>query len=228
MSTGSGSAAGVLFDLDGTLVDTNYLHVVSWWQALRQFDQDVPMAQIHRAIGMGGDRILDHLLGTDREHGDDDKIRAAHASLYAQYWYRLRPTPGARRLLRACDARGLQVVIASSASKPELVVMLEALDADDVITEATSATDVEQSKPSPDVVQVALDRSRLSPDRTVFVGDTVWDVHAAGKLDIPTIGLTCGGTSAAELLEAGAVEVYEHPRALADALDRSVITKLIS
>src|SRR5689334_16823700 len=92
---------GVFFDLDGTLVDTPYLHTVTWWQALRQFEHDVAMARIHRAIGMGGDRILDHLLGPDHDRADDDAIRAAHTSLYAIYWHRLRPTPGARQLVRA-------------------------------------------------------------------------------------------------------------------------------
>jgi HAD superfamily hydrolase (TIGR01509 family) len=214
---------GVLFDLDGTLVDTPYLHTVSWWQALRQFGHDVGMAKIHRAIGMGGDRILDHLLGPERDHSDDDNIRAAHASLYAVYWFRLRPTPGARELLQAVDDRGMRVVLASSASKPELEAMLRVLDADDFIDTATSADDAETSKPAPDIVRVALDRTGLTPDEVVFVGDSVWDVYASGALAIPCLGLTCGGISAAELLEAGAVKVYEHPRALLESLDAALL-----
>src|SRR5688572_17342084 len=121
--------AGVLFDVDGTLVDTSYLHTVAWWQALRQFDNDVPMARVHRAIGMGSDRILDHLLGGDHDKTHDDDIRAAHASLFAQYWDRLRPQPGAADLLRACARRGLRVALASSASPSDLAALRRALDA---------------------------------------------------------------------------------------------------
>jgi HAD superfamily hydrolase (TIGR01509 family) len=216
---------GVLFDLDGTLVDSTYLHTVTWWQALRQYEWDVPMAKIHRAIGMGSDRILDHLLGPRHDNSDDDKIRAAHTSLYAVYWYRLRPTPGARKLLETVDDRGMRVVLASSASRIELEAMLRVLDADDFIDTATGADDAEVSKPAPDIVRVALDRTGLKPEEVVFVGDSVWDVYASAQLAIPCIGLTCGGISAAELTEAGAIEVYEHPHALLDALDQSAIAK---
>ncbi len=216
--------SGVLFDLDGTLVDTSYLHTVSWWQAFRQYQRDVEMARIHRAIGMGADRIVEHLLGPDRDRYDDDNIRAAHGSLYAQYWWRVRATPGAHELLQAVDERGMRAVIASSASRAELEIMLIALDAHDVVDTATSLDDAGESKPAPDIVQVALARTGLSPQEVVFVGDSVWDVQAAAALAIPCIGLTCGGISAAELLEAGAVRVYDHPRALleagADALSR--------
>src|SRR3954453_22765265 len=106
---------GVLFDVDGTLVDTTYLHAVAWWEALRQFEHDVPMAKIHRAIGMGSDKILGHLLGEDRDRDSDTPLSEAHGVLYAAYWERLRPLPGARDLVRACADRGLKVVLASSA-----------------------------------------------------------------------------------------------------------------
>jgi HAD superfamily hydrolase (TIGR01509 family) len=218
-------AAGVLFDVDGTLVDTPYLHTTSWWQALRQHGHDVPMARIHRAIGMGSDRILDHLLGTARDHSHDAKMTDAHSALYAAYWDRLRPTPGARDLLRACAGRGLRVVLASSASAPELRALRAALDADDVIAAATGAEDAGESKPAPDILAAALEASGLSAQRATFVGDAVWDAYSAAKLDIPCIGLTCGGLAEAELREAGAVEVYENPAALLDALDRSVLTR---
>ncbi|MFB9451989.1 HAD family hydrolase [Dactylosporangium vinaceum] len=211
--------SGVFFDLDGTLVDTAYLHTVSWWQAFRQYQRDVGMARIHRAIGMEADRIIDHLLGPGHDRYDDDNIRAAHNSLYAQYWWRVRPTPGARELLQSVAERGLRAVITSSASRAEVEIMLAALDAHDVIDTATSLDDAGASTPAPNTIQVALDRTGLCPAEVVFVGDSVWDVHAAGALAIPCIGLTCGGISAAELLEAGAVRVYDDPRALLEAGD---------
>lgn len=219
-------SAGVLFDVDGTLVDTSYLHAVTWWEALRQHDHEVPMARIHRAIGMGSDRILDHLLGEDHDRSADDELRAAHASLYGQYWERVRAQPGAAGLLRACAARGLRVGLASSASPREMAVLRRALDADDVLGAASDAGDARSSKPDPDILAATLTDLGLPADRVVFVGDTVWDIYAAGKLDIPCVALSCGGVSAAELREAGAVEVYADPADLRDRLPHSAIGAL--
>ena len=217
---------GVLFDVDGTLIDSTYLHAVSWWEALRQHDRDVPMAMIHRGIGMGSDKLLDHLLGADRDRDADEAMTAAHDVLYGAWWERLRPLPGAPDLVREVAARDLTVVLASSAREPELAQLRRVLGADDVITAATSSADAEQSKPDPGILQAALDESGVDPNRAVYVGDSVWDVQAAAKLGIPCIGLTCGGTSAAELTEAGAVETYEDPAALLHDLDNSAIAAL--
>jgi HAD superfamily hydrolase (TIGR01509 family) len=222
------SARGVLFDVDGTLVDTNYLHAVNWWEAFRQSGHTVPMARVHRAIGMGSDKLLDHLLGPDRDQEQDRAMRAAHLALYTTYWERLRPLPGAADLLRACAARGLRVALASSASKKELAALRRALDADDVIHTATSKSDAAASKPDPDIIAVALRATGLSPDHALLVGDSVWDVLAAERAGIICIGLTCGGTSAAELRDAGAVDTYDDPAALGANLERSAIAKLIS
>ena len=216
---------GVLFDVDGTLVDTNYLHAVSWWEAFRQVDRTVPMARIHRAIGMGSDKLLDHLLGDDHDPDLADKLRAAHLTLYATYWDRLRPLPGAADLLRACAGRGLRVVLASSASPDELGVLRRALNADDVIHTATSAGDADNSKPDPDILSSAMDAAGLAAERTVMVGDSVWDAVAANRAGVPCVGVTCGGTSEAELREAGAVEVYENPAALCAALADSALIR---
>lgn len=218
--------SGVLFDVDGTLVDTTYLHTVTWWEALRQNDYDVPMARIHRAIGMGSDKLLEHLLGAERDRAADKKVIAAHGTLYAAYFERLRPLPGAVDLLRTCAGRGLRVVLASSASEPELAALRAALDADDVITNATSAADAARSKPAPDILEAALAQSGLAAERVVFVGDSVWDVAAAGRLHIPCIALTCGGTSRGELVGAGAVAVFDDPAALLCALHESAIAAL--
>jgi HAD superfamily hydrolase (TIGR01509 family) len=201
----------VLFDVDGTLVDTNYLHTVAWWEAFTQAGHDVPMASIHRAIGMGSGRMLDSLLPGDRDADADEDLKTAHSALYSVYWSRLKPLPGARQLLEACHDQGLRVVLASSADPDELKVLCAALDADKAIDAATSAGDVEASKPAPDLVQVALDHADAGPDETVFIGDAVWDVHAAQKAGVPCIGLLSGGTSRDELTEAGAAAVYDGP-----------------
>jgi HAD superfamily hydrolase (TIGR01509 family) len=198
----------VLFDVDGTLVDTTYLHAVAWWEAFAQAGHDVPMAWIHRAIGMGSDQLLDVLLPAERDTSSDAAISAAHGALYSVYWSRLRPLPGAADLLRACHQHGLRVVLASSADPAELDVLMAALDADGAVDEATSAGDVDQSKPAPDLVQVALDKVGLRPAEAMFVGDAVWDAQACQRAGVPCVGVLSGGISQAELLEAGAVRVY--------------------
>lgn len=215
--------AGVLFDVDGTLVDSTYLHTVSWWEALRQDDRPVPMATIHRAVGMGSDKLLDHLLGPERDRAADDRLRDAHDTLYGEYWERLQPLPRAADLLRACAEHGLRVVLATSAAEHEVAALRRALAADDVIDTVTSSADARQSKPAPDILVAALEQSGLDAARVVFVGDSVWDVAAAGTLDIPCVGLTCGGTSRGELAGAGAVAVYEDPAALLAALPDSPV-----
>jgi HAD superfamily hydrolase (TIGR01509 family) len=217
--------AGVLFDVDGTLVDTTYLHTVSWWEALRQTDRPVPMATIHRAIGMGSDKLLDHLLGPERDRSADQKLRDAHDTLFAEYWERLVPLPRAADLLRACAERGLRVVLATSAAEHEVAALRRALAADDVIHTVTCSADAKESKPAPDILVAALEQSGLAAERVVFVGDSVWDVAAAGELDVPCVGLTCGGTSRGELAGAGAVAVYEDPAALLATLDDSPVTR---
>ncbi|MFE0592811.1 HAD family hydrolase [Micromonospora echinospora] len=214
---------GVLFDVDGTLIDTTYLHTVAWWEALRQFDHVVPMALIHRSIGMGSDRLLDHLLGPERDRASDDRLRGAHDSLFLEYADRLTPLPHAADLLRACAERGLRVVLATSAAEHEVRALRAALDADDVVDTVTSSADARQSKPAPDILVAALEQSGLAAERVVFVGDSVWDVAAAGRLGIPCIGLTCGGTGRAELAGAGAVEVYDDPGALLASLADSPV-----
>lgn len=140
---------GVLLDVDGTLVDTVYIHTVCWAEALRQGGHDIPMASIHRGIGLGSDELLDHLLGEDRDQDRDEQLQQVHLGLYRQYWDRLRPLPGAADLVRACAARDRSVVLASSASADELAALRSALDADDAITEATSSRTPTPASPPP-------------------------------------------------------------------------------
>ncbi|MFI0900450.1 HAD family hydrolase [Streptomyces sp. NPDC020983] len=228
--TGSGQdggAAAALFDVDGTLMDTVQLHTVAWWEALRQSGRTVAMTDVQRAVGMDGTHLLDALVGEDRDREGDKGLKAAHDALYAQFWSRLVPLEGAADLLRACAARGLRVVLASSASAREAEVMLRALDAGDAIHAVTTSDDVEAGKPAPDVVQQALERADVGPGRAVFVGDAVWDLRSAGKAGVTGLGvLTGGGYSREELLAAGAAAVYRSPAELLDRLDGSPIGAL--
>jgi HAD superfamily hydrolase (TIGR01549 family) len=217
------NTAGVLFDVDGTLVDTTYLHTVCWAEALRGAGHELAMADIHHGVGMGSAELLDHLLGEERDAAEDDALKAAHLVLYRQYWGRLSPLPGARDVLRACADLGLRIVLASSASKEELQVLRSALDADELIAAATSSSDAESGKPRPDILEAALEESGMSADDVVFVGDSVWDGIAAGRASVPFIGLTCGGTPATQLREAGAVEVWRDPATLCESLQQSIL-----
>lgn len=221
-----GRKAAVLFDVDGTLVDSVYLHTLAWWQAIRQAGYDVPMASIHRTVGMGGDKILDKFLPADRDPDGDSTIMASHAAVFSTFWPTLRPLDGARELLEGCHKSGLAVALASSAKERDLEVLLAAIGADAFIEAATSSADAKESKPDPDILVAALNAVAVQAADAVFVGDAVWDIYAAGKLGIPAIGLTCGGTSEAELRDAGAVEVYSSPRALLDNLPDSAIGQL--
>jgi HAD superfamily hydrolase (TIGR01509 family) len=221
-TSGKGPKA-VLFDVDGTLVDTNYLNAVTWWDAFSQAGHDVPMAQVHRSIGMGSDLMLDKLLPPDRDKDADADIRTAHTALYATYWSRLRPLPGAVDLLRACKKHGLAVVLASSADEREFSMLRSVLDVEDAIDAATFSGDVETSKPAPDLVEVALKKIGASAEEAVFVGDTVWDTQACRKAGVPCIGVLSGGFSRDELTSAGAVEVYRDPSALLVSLPQSLL-----
>jgi HAD superfamily hydrolase (TIGR01509 family) len=219
----SDDRTGVLFDVDGTLVDTTFLHAVCWAEALRQAGHDIPMAQIHHAIGMSSGHLLSRVLGDDRDQSQDDALDEAHKVLYKQWWGRLTPLPGAAELLRACAERGLVVVLASSASDEEMAALRSALDADDAIDVATTADDADAGKPAPDILKAALERSGLAADRVVFVGDAVWDGHAAQRAGLTFVGVACGGTPAAELREAGAVETYRDPADLLANFGKSAL-----
>jgi HAD superfamily hydrolase (TIGR01509 family) len=208
---------GVLFDVDGTLLDTNYLHVLAWWQAFEDTGHGpVPMDRIHHAIGIPSEGLVRHLLGED----DDDTVEA-HSRRYQPLRENVKPLPRVPDLLRACADRGLTVVLATSGGSSDLEWMLPALGARDAVDGTTTSEDVDAGKPEPDLLGVAIEQHGLDPQRTVVVGDTVWDVEAARKADLPCIALTCGGIGAAELREAGADAVYADPAELLEHLDDS-------
>ncbi|BCW77106.1 HAD family hydrolase [Arthrobacter sp. NicSoilB11] len=223
-----GPRRGVLFDVDGTLIDSSYIHTVAWWGAFRQYGHDVPMAAIHQLVGMGGARLVDNLLPSGRDRGEDEDIMASHGALYASHWPSLRALDGAKELLGRCHAGGLAVALASSARDRDLEVMRSVLDADPFIDAATSANDAEESKPAPDILEAALAATGLDAANVVYVGDAVWDMKAAAALGIPSIGVTCGGIQAGQLRDAGAVEVYQGPRDLLENLGSSAIGRLLA
>lgn len=211
-----------IFDVDGTLVDTNHLHVVTWWEAFRQGGHQVPMRDIHRAVGLGGGDLIEHLLGKDRDRDDDEQFVAAHHALYATYFERLPALAAAGDLLRELAGQGWTIVLATSASGAELAALRRAIDADDVILGAASADDVSDGKPAPDPVQQARELAGVPSERAVFIGDTVWDMKAAVRDGVTPVALLSGGIPRADLETAGAHAVYRDPADLLERLDTSV------
>ncbi|WP_371663201.1 HAD family hydrolase [Streptomyces sp. NBC_00280] len=213
-----------IFDVDGTLVDTNHLHVVTWWEALRQAGHQVPMREIHRAVGLSAADLLDHLLGDGdaRDPDEDEQLNAAHHALYATYFERLPPLDSAGDLLRALAGRGWSIVLATSASGAELSALRRAIGADEVILGAASADDVADGKPAPDPVRRARELASVPSERAVFVGDTVWDMKSAVRDGVLPVAVLSGGIPRADLETAGACAVYRDPADLLGRLDSSV------
>ncbi|MFI6080306.1 HAD family hydrolase [Streptomyces sp. NPDC051217] len=219
-------ARAAIFDVDGTLADTNYPHVTSWWQAFRGAGHQVAMSDIHRAIGLGSGDLIAHLLGDDRDHDQDDPISAAHSTLYGTYFGRLTAFESAADLLRVLAEQGWTNVLASSATGPELDALRRAIDADDVIAGTTSSGDVSQGKPAPDPVHAALNIAGVPAERAVFVGDAVWDMEAASRAGVRSVAVLSGGIPRDALEAAGADEVYENVADLLARLDSSLFMDL--
>ena len=220
-SAPGGSPTGaVLFDVDGTLVDTNYLHVFTWMSAFHAVGSPVDGAAVHQAIGMGAPQLIERLLGPDTARRLGDQAKDQHTTRYRETFPLMRPFDGAAELLRRV-AEQASVVLATSAGPDELSELLRVLDADDAITAVTGADDVDHAKPDPDLIEVALEKAKVPPTRAIMVGDTVWDIKAAGRVGLPCVAVTSGGIGRAELYEAGAVAVYQGVADLLQNLEQS-------
>lgn len=216
-------ATAVLFDVDGTLVDSNYLHVHAWRRAFHELGRDVDSWRVHRAIGKGSGKLLATLLGEEDAGRVGDRAKELHSRFYLETAGLLRPFDRAPELVRELAGRGVRVVLATSAGPDELEALRKVLDVDDVVAGIVSGADVDATKPDPEPVVAALEKAGTTPEDTVFVGDAVWDVHAATKAGVRTVSVLSGGIGAAELLDAGAVAVYDDAAALLTRLDESVL-----
>lgn len=203
----------VLFDVDGTLVDSNYLHVEAWSRAFAQLGQPVDSWRIHAAIGMDSDLLLKTLLG-ERAEESGERAAELHGRFYGEVSQNLRPLAGARDLVREVARRGHTAVLATSAPENELAALRNALQVDDFISITTSSEDVAVAKPEPDIVRVALERAAVDACDAVFVGDSRWDVEAAARAGVRCVALRSGGTGALELFNAGAFFVWDDPAEL--------------
>ena len=201
---------GVVFDVDGTLVDTNYLHVIAWARVFDEAGIDgVPQAEVHRRVGMSGGRLVEELVGPER-----DELKERQAEQFSLLRKEIRPLPGAVELLRGVSSKGWRVVLATSSKQDLLEALLEPLGADDAIDEIVNADDVDEAKPDPEVFTSALEKGGIDPSRAVVVGDTVWDVKAATAAELQCLCVATGGIDSTALLSAGALAVYDTPLAL--------------
>lgn len=205
----------VLLDIDGTLVDSTYLHAHAWMRAFQGIGESPPWFRVHRAIGMGGDKLVGHVLGDRAEEEHGDALRSRWSEEYAAMLGELPAFPGATDLARRLKEQGLRVALASSGEPQFTDKALEVLGlSEDEVDAVTSADDVDDSKPDPDLLDVAL--SRAGGRHGVLVGDTTWDVAAAQRSGMPCVAVLTGGFCEAELRSAGAAEVVE---SVADLLE---------
>ncbi|MDQ3663644.1 MAG: HAD family hydrolase [Actinomycetota bacterium] len=194
-------------DVDGTLVDTNYHHALAWVRALARSDLYPPVWRVHRAIGMGGDRLVAEIAGNQAERDHGDAVREAWAEEYDPLLREVRVLAGARELLGYLREHRVTVVLATSGKPEHVSHYLDLLGGREVAAQVVTAEDADASKPAPDLVSAALDR--VDASSAVMVGDSVWDVRAAAAVDVPTVCVRSGGFSVDELRDAGAATVVD-------------------
>ena len=208
---------GFLFDIDGTLLDSNDAHASAWVQSLYEYGWDVTFADVRRLIGKGGDHILAELCGLDSERGTGKEIGERRKQLFKQQLQCLQPMRGAPELVAELRRRMQKLVVATSASSDELDLLLEQAGVTDAFRDATTADDVDASKPEPDVVLAALRKIALPRREVLFVGDTPYDVEACVRAGVRCIALRCGGWHDRSLR--GAIAIYDDPQDVLDHLD---------
>lgn len=207
----------IVFDVDGTLVDTNYQHALSWFRAFRRFDLTPALWRIHRAIGMGGDQLVEAVAGrgAEDEHGDD--LRSAWTEEFDKFLPEVQPFDGAKPLLTEVRARGLTVVLASSGERKHVEHYLDLLDGHRLADAWTTSEDAEHTKPAPDLVETAM--AKVQGVSAVMIGDSTWDAKAAQRAGLATYAVRTGGFSIGELEEAGATKIYDSLQDLQADLD---------
>lgn len=212
-----------IFDVDGTLVDTNYHHALAWFRALRRFDITRPMWRLHRGIGMGGDLFVAAVAGREVEEAHGDDLRKAWAEEFDQLIGEIQPFEGAHELLAEVKERGFRLVLASSGKTEHVEAFLDLVDGKRLADAWTTSDDVAKSKPEPDIVSAAL--AKVQGASGIMVGDSIYDAQAAAKINIPTLAVRTGGFSVGELQEAGVLQVFDSLVAFRNALDGTPLAR---
>ena len=215
---------GVIFDVDGTLVDSNDAHAQSWVDTFREAGYDVPFEKVRPLIGMGGDKLLPRTIGISRDSEEGKKLLERRGKIFStKYLPHLRPLPGARELVQRVRQNGLKAIVATSAKDEELKGLLKAAHVEDLMEEKATASDAKHSKPDPDIVHAAIEESGVPSQQLVMIGDTPYDIEAAAKAKLRTIGFLSGGWTREGLK--GAVEIYDGPADLLAHYDSSLLGK---
>ena len=209
----------VLFDVDGTLIDSNAAHATAWMRALREHGITVDIMRVRPLIGMGADKLLPAIAGIEERSPEGRAIAARKKELFHEQLPWLRPTRGARALLEYLRDQGVDVVIATSAGDQEMTALLERAEVADLVTDRASKDDAAESKPDPDIVCAALARARGGPESTLMVGDTPYDIEAAGRAGVPSVALRCGGYWTDRDLR-GALYLFDDPKDLLERWQR--------
>jgi len=218
--------SGVLLDIDGTLVESNEAHALSWVQSLREHGRNHSLDEVCPLIGMGGDHLLPALLGIRSESEEGIRLSQRKKEIFfREYLPHLQPTPGANALIRKLRNLGLKLAVATSASEDEVHALLRICQGNDLIPEKTSRTEAGKSKPSPNVIEVALAKLGTYPGETLMLGDTPYDIEAALKAGVQTIALRCGGWTDDEL--PGALAFFDSPQDLLENLEFSPLASAL-
>src|SRR5689334_23119948 len=219
--------SAVIFDVDGTLVDSVDLHAKAWQEAFRDYGHEIPFEDIRSQIGKGGDQLMPVFLSqNDIDASGDGLEEHRRAILIERYFPHLKAFPAVRALLKRIQGDGLRIALASSAKEDELETYKRVADIEPLIEQQTSSDDAEKSKPHPDIFLAALKRlSDVSPEDVVVVGDTPYDAEAAGNAGLRTIGLLCGGSPEEGLRKAGCIAIYRAPADLLPQYDRSPLAR---
>ena len=201
---------GVLLDVDGTLLDSNDAHARSWVDALTESGRRASVEEVRRLVGMGSDKLIPRVTGVAKDTPEGERLAERKKEIFNErYLPHLRAFPGARALLERLRADGLALVVATSAAKDEMRLLLKQAGVDDLIDDATSSGDADRSKPDPDIVEAALGESGHPPDEVVMLGDTPYDVEASTRAGVAVVALRCGGWDDEALR--GAVAIYDDP-----------------
>ena len=201
-----------LFDVDGTLIDSNGAHADTWAQALTEYGVEVTAAAVRPLIGMGGDKLLPKIAHIEADSERGRQIARRKQELFAGWLPRLQPTRGARALVQYLGDAGITLVVATSADEKEMAALLKQAGVDDLFPKRASKDDAEESKPDPDIVHAAMARAKARPETTVMIGDTPYDVAAAARASVQAIALRCGGYWTDDDLR-GAIAVFDDPDA---------------
>ena len=215
------SLRAFIFDIDGTLVDSNELHVEAWDLAFRHFGKIFPKEKLRSQIGKGSDQYLPEFLTKEEIERFGKELDEYRSDVFKkEYRPKARPFPKVRELFQRIRGDRKRIVLASSGKKDDNKYYIELLKIDDLIDGYTSADDADRSKPAPDIFTASLEKVKVSPDEAITVGDTRFDVEAAAKAGLRTIALTCGGTDESVLRKAGAIAVYRDPAHLVAEYDK--------